>query len=199
MDPLSLTASVVPLLSFAVQVLQTTVQFVSDVKEFPDEFRKLVERTQEMSNLLKSIRPVIEALEPAKEASINPYHSELMGETGILKVEQLEACHTSLRQIEDLLIDSIRRKKALFGNAIKSLTWPLKSKQKAKELLSELEIQKSAFVLAFAAKILYDSNAHMYFISPNQSLGNTNRLQRKWLKPQSKWLKMKNGVFIPFS
>jgi hypothetical protein len=162
MDPLSITASVVALLSFAVQVSRTTIQFVSDVKEFPDEFGKLVERTREVSDLLKSIRPVIEALEPAKEASINPYHSELMGETGILKVEQLEACRGSLRQIEDLLVDSIRRKKALFGNAIKSLAWPLKTKQKAKELLDELEIHKSAFVLAFAAKILYHPHMQMF-------------------------------------
>jgi hypothetical protein len=61
MDPLSLTASVVPLITFAIQVSQTTIQFVSDVKDFPDEFRKLVERTQEVSTLLKSIRPVIES------------------------------------------------------------------------------------------------------------------------------------------
>jgi hypothetical protein len=76
-----------------------------------------------------------------------------MGETGILKVEQLEACRGTLRQIEDLLVDSIRRKKAFLGNAMKSLAWPLK---KAKELLVELETHKSTFGLAFAAKILYD-------------------------------------------
>jgi hypothetical protein len=79
-----------------------------------------------------------------------------MGETGILKVEQLEACRGTLRQIEDLLIDSIRRKKAFLGNAVKSLAWPLKTKQKAKDLLVELETHKSTFGLAFAAKILYD-------------------------------------------
>jgi hypothetical protein len=114
-----------------------------------------------------------------------------MGETGILKVEQLEACRGSLRQIEDLLIDSIQRKKALFRNAIKSLAWPLKTKQRAKELLDELEIHKSTFVLAFAAKLLYDSNAHMDCISSNQGLGNTNRLQPKLRK-------MKSGVFTSF-
>jgi hypothetical protein len=72
MDPLSITCAVVTLLTFAVQVSQTTVQFVSGVKDFPDEFAKLVERTREVSDLLKSIRPVIEALESEKEASIDP-------------------------------------------------------------------------------------------------------------------------------
>jgi hypothetical protein len=71
MDPLSITSAVITLLTFAVQVSQTTIQFVSDVTEFPDEFGKLVERTREVSDLLKSIRPVIEALESEKEASID--------------------------------------------------------------------------------------------------------------------------------
>src|SRR5690348_4969454 len=62
-DPLSICAAAVGFVSLALQVAQTTTQFVQDAKGFPEEFKKLSFTINEFGVLVRRLTPVIEKVE----------------------------------------------------------------------------------------------------------------------------------------
>lgn len=61
-DPLSITASIAGLISFAQELITLLVGFVEDVREYPKEFRQVVEEVRSLCGILHAIRPIIERL-----------------------------------------------------------------------------------------------------------------------------------------
>jgi hypothetical protein len=55
MDPLSLTASIVGLISFAIGVTKTVTEYISDVRHAPAESRELASELSALTNALDSL------------------------------------------------------------------------------------------------------------------------------------------------
>jgi hypothetical protein len=77
-DPLSISAAAVGFVSLALQVAQTTTQFVQDAKSFPEEFKKLSLAINEFGVLVRRLTPVIEKVEARYEIEgindcVSPY------------------------------------------------------------------------------------------------------------------------------
>jgi hypothetical protein len=66
-DPLSISAAAVGFVSLALQVAQTTTQFVQDAKGFPEEFKKLSLAINEFGVLVRRLTPAIEKVEARHE------------------------------------------------------------------------------------------------------------------------------------
>jgi hypothetical protein len=60
-DPLSLAAGIAGLASLAIQVSQLTFGVIGDITDYPEEIRKLVAGTRELSGLLCTIKSIIES------------------------------------------------------------------------------------------------------------------------------------------
>jgi hypothetical protein len=62
-DPLSISASVVSFVAFALQVATTSADFLRDAKGFPDEFTKLTLATNEFATHVRRLAPTIGEVE----------------------------------------------------------------------------------------------------------------------------------------
>ena len=62
MDPFSLSTGITSLISFTLLVYQQTFTIIGNIKDYPDEFSKLVKNIQEMYQVLCAAGPMINAL-----------------------------------------------------------------------------------------------------------------------------------------
>ena len=70
-----------------------------------------------------------------------------------MKIAQVDACHLTLLEIQELLTKSIRRRNEHVRNVMKSIAWTMNIKNKAKSLITELEQHKSTFQVTLSLDI----------------------------------------------
>jgi vacuolar-type H+-ATPase subunit I/STV1 len=123
MDPLSLTASVVCLISFAIDVTKTVTEYISDVKHAPAESRELA---SELSALTKSLDSLSAFLTKQDEKSTSFKDTSVLYSTTQLCHGKLSAIHETLREFS---------KKTEHMKWYRRLVWPFK-KEDHLELLA---------------------------------------------------------------
>jgi hypothetical protein len=62
-DPLSISSAVVGFVAFALQVGMTAANFISDAKNYPEEYGKLASDTADFASLVERLKPAIEEVE----------------------------------------------------------------------------------------------------------------------------------------
>jgi lipoate-protein ligase A len=141
MDPLSLTANIVAVLSLAVAV----VEYIKDVNDAPLERIRLCGEINSASEPLKMLRKRIE-----EEQERNKEDTEESSKAWMSSVMELGAPNGSLDQFRKLL-EELQRGLVLRQGRFKqlgtSLTWPFKRKG-FERLLKVIERKKTLFQLA---------------------------------------------------
>jgi hypothetical protein len=125
MDPLSLTASVVGLISFAMDVTKTVTEYISDVKHAPAESRELASELSAITNSLDSLSAF---LTKQDENSTSFKDTSVLYSTTQLCHGKLSAIHETLREFS---------KKTEHMRWYRRLVWPFK-KEEHLEIVSTL-------------------------------------------------------------
>lgn len=138
-DPLSVVASIAGLIEIAHSVAKHCYVYVKDVRGAKDEIEKLLAGTTELYGVLNQLYLVACRFEGEDfDSSIQTHH--------------IYACHATLDRIRCRLEDQnptyYSNQRKIF---IKKLQWPF-SKTETKDLLVDLEKEKSALSLALSAQ-----------------------------------------------
>ncbi|KAH0562324.1 hypothetical protein GP486_002978 [Trichoglossum hirsutum] len=128
MDPLSISASIVALLQLSSKV----IKFLRDVKDAPDDVKRLMVEVSSTKGLLLTLLDLVES-----------------GEAGSNTVNSLNAPNGPLKQCRSALDCLAERVLPAVGldKARKALLWPFQ-KGEVREILSAIERQKTLFSLA---------------------------------------------------
>jgi len=149
MDPLSISSATVGFVAFLLQVATTTKDFVQDAKDFPQEFRKLSEATQDFAIQVQRLNPSIQKIEQRYQVGrILPFH--FVTDTCVEdKADTLKHCTEVLDDINDLL-------NSFKGSFTDRTKWAFSKKKKVAELLKRLEQCKVTLGLAIVNELLYN-------------------------------------------
>ncbi|KAI9857983.1 MAG: hypothetical protein M1813_007953 [Trichoglossum hirsutum] len=128
MDPLSISASIAALL----QVSTGAIRFLRDVKDAPDDVRRLMVEVSSTRGLLMTLLDLVES----GEAGLDTVYS-LSAPNGPLK-----QCRSTLDSLTEVFTPAMG-----LGKARKALAWPFQ-KGEVREVLCAIERQKTLFSLA---------------------------------------------------
>jgi len=142
MDPLSLTASIIAVVTLASQVIKRCQSYLSAIKDAPGDFNNILIEVGSMKCVLETLKLHVDVSGPFPDV------------TGIN--ESVKGCETALRDLLGLLpnhaSNSKKRKKGKFDTIQADLKWPLK-RAKAKRLLEEIGRSKSTITLVLTTDI----------------------------------------------
>jgi hypothetical protein len=114
MDPLSLTASIVGLVSFAIDVTKTVNEYISDVRHAPAESRELASELSALTNALDSLSAFL-ATQDQKSTSFK--------DTSVL-YSTTQLCHGKLNAIHETLRGFLKKTEHM--KWYRRLVWPFK-------------------------------------------------------------------------
>ncbi|KAG0636032.1 hypothetical protein HOY80DRAFT_979434 [Tuber brumale] len=149
MDPLSITASVITVVTLTGQLISLGYSYGAGVSGCPQELRDLAAELVSFSTVLDAVRGV---LDPTKNPTAGT-HPTLIGNS---LQSNLDECVT---QLEKLLLFLQKYQDPAAGkvkNLVKRMKWPLKE-QETKEWIGRIEGYKSTFSLALSTDGLHIS------------------------------------------
>jgi vacuolar-type H+-ATPase subunit I/STV1 len=114
MDPLSLTASIAGLISFATEVTKSITEYINDVRHAPTESRQLASELSALTNSLDSLSAF---LTKQDEKSTSFKDTSVLYSTTQLCHGKLSAIHETLREFS---------KKTEHMKWYRRLVWPFK-------------------------------------------------------------------------
>jgi Fungal N-terminal domain of STAND proteins len=114
MDPLSLTASIVGFISFAIDVTKTVTEYISDVRQAPAESRELASELSAFTNALDSLSTFL--------TSQDEESTSFKGTSVLYSTTRL--CHGKLSAIHETLLEF--SKKTEHMKWYRRLVWPFK-------------------------------------------------------------------------
>ena len=131
MDPLSLSASIIAILTLSV----TVVQYLNDVKAATEDRQTVLQEIAYASGLLTLFKNLAEKAE--------------WGETWSVTVTSLATPDGPLEQFRRALEHLVQKLQPVSGikKAVKALEWPFQKKE-IKDILHTIERQKTFFTLA---------------------------------------------------
>ncbi|KAG0131113.1 hypothetical protein HOY82DRAFT_519449 [Tuber indicum] len=147
MDPLSITASVITVVTLTGQLISLGYSYGAGVLGCPQELRELAAELVSFSTVLDAVRGV---LDPTKNPTAGA-HPTLIGSS---LQSSLDECVT---QLEKLLLTLQKYQDPAAGkvkNLVKRMKWPLKE-QETKEWIGRIEGYKSTFSLALSTDGLH--------------------------------------------
>ena len=112
MDPLSLTASIVGLISFAIDVTKTVTEYISDVRHAPAESRELASELSALTNALDSLSTFLTRQDE---------ESTSFKDTSVL-YSTTRLCHGKLSAINETLREFLKKTEHM--KWYRRLVWP---------------------------------------------------------------------------
>ncbi len=141
MDPLSISASIAGLIMITNSIVTNGFNDLSEYKQSDETIQNLFHEVNLLFGTLHSLQNVAKRLESDSANQSAAEHSA--------RIHRINACDNVLRKIETQL-DCIAAKKNKSRDRIKQRAlWPL-SKAETKDLLAQVERQKTALSLALS-------------------------------------------------
>ena len=174
MDPLSLGASIVGLISLADLVVTKGTKFYCSVKNAPKETSTLIGEAMALMGVLSTLKTIVdqqnnvqmpnaardgsdESTEPIKhlihgDADSLPPIANKNSESATNNTEPvlISSCREALQEMLDILVQLENHPEEMLKNAAKRLRWPF-MENTIKELSAKIERHKSSFQLAISA------------------------------------------------
>jgi hypothetical protein len=166
MDPLSISASIAGLIMITNSIVTNGFKYLSEFKESGEIVKSLFHEVNLLFGTLHSLQNVAARLEH-QQSSI----------PSTTRIHHINACYVTLRKVEAQLEKVAAKRNTATDRTRQRVLWPL-SKVETKNLLLEVERQKTSLSLALSADELYVgflpifpfqiATCSCYFHSPDQ-------------------------------
>ena len=170
MDPLSLAASVITVVTLTGQLISLGYSYGAGVSGCPKELRDLSAELISFSTILDAVKGV---LDPTKNPATGA-HPTLIGNS---LQNDLDECATQLKRLLLFLQKYQDPAGGKVKKVVKRMMWPLKE-QETKDWIRRIEGYKSTFSLALSTDGLCVLNSLFYFLRVDEGVV---RLTRGWL------------------
>lgn len=143
MDPLSISASIAGLITITNSIVTNGFKYLSEFKQSDETVKSLFHEVNLLFGTLHSLQNVAARLE--HQQSSDPHTT---------RIHHINACHITLRKVEAQLEKVAAKRNTATDRIRQRVLWPL-CKAETKDLLLEVERQKTALSLALSADELY--------------------------------------------
>jgi hypothetical protein len=143
MDPLSISSSIAGLIMITNTIVTNGFKYLSEFKESGETVKSLFHEVNLLFGTLHSLQNVAARLEH-QQSSIPP----------TTRIHHINACYVTLRKVEAQLEKVAAKRNTATDRTRQRVLWPL-SKVETKNLLLEVERQKTSLSLALSADELY--------------------------------------------
>jgi exopolysaccharide biosynthesis predicted pyruvyltransferase EpsI len=145
MDPLSISASIAGLIMITNSIVTNGFKYLSEFKQSDETVKNLFREVNLLFGTLHSLQNVASRLEREQDQGSISH---------ITRIHHINACDNTLRKVQSQLEKVAAKKNTTTDRTRQRVLWPL-SKAETKDLLLEVERQKTSLSLALSVDNMY--------------------------------------------